>query len=55
MVTTNELNWMTTQEFIEQTAHDYDMPIHEVERIAKLFPNDFWEKLEEHISDRAKR
>lgn len=44
-----------TQKFIEQTARDYDMPIHEVERIAKLFPNKFYEKLEEYISDRAKR
>jgi hypothetical protein len=44
-----------TQGFIEQTAHDYDMPVHEVERIAKLFPNEFYEKLEEYISDRAKR
>lgn len=40
--------------FIEQTAHDYDIPIHEVERIAKLYPNDFYTKLEEYISERAK-
>jgi hypothetical protein len=44
-----------TQEFIKQTAHDYDMPIHEVERIVNLFPNEFYAKLEEYISDRAKR
>ena len=44
-----------TQGFIEQTAHDYDIPVHEVERIAKIFPNEFYAKLEEHISDRAKR
>jgi hypothetical protein len=44
-----------TQGFIEQTAHDYDMLVHEVERIAKLFPNEFYVKLEEYISDRAKR
>jgi hypothetical protein len=43
-----------TQGFIEQTAHDYDMPLHEVERIAKLFPNEFYAKLEEYISNRAK-
>jgi hypothetical protein len=55
MVTTNKLNWNMTQGFIKQTAHDYDMPVREVERIAKLFPNDFYAKLEEHISDRAKR
>ncbi len=44
-----------TQGFIEQTANDYDMPIHEVERIAKLYPDNFYEKLEEYITDRAKR
>jgi hypothetical protein len=44
-----------TQVFIEQTAKDYDMPVHEVERIAKLLPNEFYDKLEEYISDRAKR
>jgi hypothetical protein len=44
-----------TQEFIEQTAHDYDMPIHEVERIYKLFPNEFYDKLEDYISNRSKR
>jgi hypothetical protein len=44
-----------TQGFIKQTANDYDMPVHEVERIAKLFPNEFYSKLEEYISDRAKR
>jgi hypothetical protein len=44
-----------TQGFIEQTARDYNMPINEVERIAKLYPNEFYVKLEEYISDRAKR
>ena len=43
-----------TKEFIEQTANDYDMPVHEVQRIAKLFPNDFYNKLEEYISTRQK-
>ncbi len=40
--------------FIIQTAYDYDMPLHEVKRIARLFPNEFYEKLEEYISNRAK-
>jgi len=44
-----------TKGFIEQTARDYDMPVQEVERIAKLFPTEFYAKLEEYISDRAKR
>jgi hypothetical protein len=41
--------------FIIQTALDYDMEIHEVERIAKLYPNDFYNKLEEFITDRANK
>jgi hypothetical protein len=41
-----------TPGFIEQTAHDYDMPVHEVQRIAKLFPDEFYEKLEEYIQNR---
>ena len=44
-----------TQVFIKQTAKDYDMPVHEVEKIDKLFPNEFYAKLEEYISDRAKK
>ena len=40
--------------FIEQTAKDYDMPVHEVERIARLFPDFFYEKLEEYIAARAR-
>lgn len=43
-----------TQGFIEQTAADYDMPVHEVERIAKLYPNDFYNKLEEYIANKSK-
>lgn len=35
-----------SQGFIEQTAKDYDMSVHEVEKIAKLFPNEFYAKLE---------
>ena len=42
-----------SQGFIEQTAYDYDMPLHEVERIAKLFPGEFYTKLEEFISLRS--
>lgn len=41
--------------FIIQTALDYDMEIHEVERIAKLYPNDFYNKLEEFITDRTNK
>jgi len=41
-----------SQGLIEQTAHDYDMPVHEVERIARLFPNEFYEKLEEYINSK---
>jgi hypothetical protein len=43
-----------TDGFLQQTAIDYDMPLHEVERIARLFPNDFYSELEEYISNRAK-
>lgn len=39
-----------SQGFIEQTAHDYDIPEFVVERIAKLFPNEFYEKLEEYLT-----
>ena len=38
---------------IKQTANDYDMEIQEVERIARLYPNEFYEKLEEYITYRA--
>ena len=40
-------------DIIRQTAHDYDIPEHEVKRIADLFPDQFYEKLEEYINDRA--
>ena len=43
------------QSFIIQTAEDYDMPLHEVEIIAKKYPNNFYEKLEEYIKDRANK
>lgn len=41
-------------EFLKQTARDYDMPLHEVQRIHKLFPNEFYSKLEEYIDNRSK-
>ena len=44
---------MENQGFIEQTANDYAMPIHEVEKIYKLYPNQCYEKLEEFISERT--
>lgn len=44
-----------SKSFLEQTALDYDMPLHEVERIARLFPNELYEKLEEYIKFRAKQ
>lgn len=44
-----------TQEFLEQTARDYDMPISEVERIAKFHPYTFYDKLEEYILKEANR
>ena len=43
-----------TQGFIKQTAKDYDMSVDEVERIARLFPDSFYEKLEEFIQARAR-
>lgn len=43
-----------TKQFITQTAKDYDMSYEEVERIAKLSPDNFYEKLEAHISERSK-
>jgi len=43
-----------TQGFIVQTSIDYDMEIYEVERIANLYPDKFYEKLEEFIVDRTK-
>ena len=39
--------------YLAQTADDYDMPYHEVERIHTLFPDEFYEKLEEYIKNRA--
>lgn len=39
--------------FIEQTAKDYDMNYEDVKRIKELFPDIFYEKLEEFIKARA--
>ncbi len=36
-----------TESFLEQTAKDYDVSVEAVERISKLFPHAFYEKLEE--------
>lgn len=44
-----------SKSFLEQTALDYDMPLHEVERIANLFPDKIYEKLEEYIKSRSKQ
>lgn len=44
-----------SQGFIEQTAIDYDMEISAVQRIAELYPEQFYEKLEEYIQDRTNR
>ena len=43
-----------TQQFIEQTAEDYNIPVHEVEKIIKMYPYDFYSKLEEYLINRAK-
>lgn len=37
------------------TAKDYDMEYHEVERIYNLFPNEFYEKLEEFLKIRSQQ
>lgn len=41
--------------FILQTANDYDMPYDEVERIKRLYPNQFYQKLEEYIKSKAQQ
>lgn len=38
--------------YLLQTAIDYDMPLHEVERIYKLYPNRFYEELEVFVKGR---
>lgn len=42
-----------TESFLHQTAFDYDMPLQEVRRIAKLYPNNFYEMLEDFIKTRS--
>jgi uncharacterized short protein YbdD (DUF466 family) len=41
--------------FISQTAQDYDMNYEDVERIKNQHPDNFYEKLEEFIKDRANK
>ena len=41
--------------FLLQTALDYDMDIADVRQIARLYPNEFYEKLEEFIKDRQNK
>lgn len=43
------------EDFIIQTANDYDMPVHEVERIIKLYPKNYYEELENFIKQRSKK
>lgn len=44
-----------SDKFIKQTTIDYDMSIYDVERIYNLYPNEFYQKLEEFISNRSKQ
>jgi hypothetical protein len=44
-----------SKSFLQQTAKDYDMPFNEVERIANLYPDNFYQKLEEYINNRSKQ
>ncbi len=41
--------------FIAQTASDYAMTFEEVERISKLYPNNFYEKLEEIVKEKISK
>ena len=41
------------ESFIIQTAQDYAMEVHEVQRIYELYPDNFYEKLEEYIKNRG--
>ena len=40
--------------FIKQTTIDYDMSIYDVEIIYNLYPNEFYQKLKEFISNRSR-
>ena len=42
------------EDFITQTAKDYDMSFEEVERIYKLYPDNFYEQLEIFIFNKTK-
>ena len=45
-----------TESFIKQTSRDYDIDdVEQVARIIKKYPNNFYERLEEHIKDRASK
>ena len=46
---------MPSEGFIIQTAQDYDMNVEDVRRIVELYPNNFYDELEEFIKDRANR
>jgi hypothetical protein len=43
-----------SESFLVQTSLDYDMPLYEVKRIAKLYPKNFYEMLEYFIKERKK-
>lgn len=42
-----------SMDFLKMTAMDYDMQLHNVERIARLWPDEFYAKLEEWIKERS--
>lgn len=46
-----------TPSFINQTSQDYDISLHEVERIAHLASDskDYYERLESYLKDRANK
>jgi hypothetical protein len=50
-----ELSEELKKRLIAMTARDYDMEYLEVERIYYLFPNEFYEKLEEFIKIRSQQ
>lgn len=44
-----------SESFLVQTSLDYDMPFHEVKRIARLYPKNFYEMLEDFIKERSNK
>jgi len=54
MVIANKINMTNKCPFLLQTARDYDMEYHDVERIYKFWNDEglFYDKLEEFIKDR---